>query len=546
MGKWLRLDNAALVLQAVILCWSFTCAFIGSPALAQTKWVPGVGWEGQGAGMAITNLDGDPRPEVILMAVDNPPGDNTFRYRVGWNLGTSGATTNWSHPIILPGVGWEAQGAGIAVTNLDQNARPELIFMAYDNPPGQNTFRYRIGWNLSTTGGTGIWSDPIAVPGVGWEAQGASMTVTNLDGNVRPDLILMAYDNPPEENNFRYKIGWNVDANGMAASWTLATPVPVTGVGWEAQGAGMSIGNLDTDPKPELILMAYDDPPADNTFRYRIGWNAAVCAATVQQTCGGTGNWSPIETVPGVGPEGQGSDISVFNLDADARPDFVVMAYDSRDADNAFGYKIVPNRAPAKRIHLEMDRLTGLNWPPNNVVRSGATHSLQSIYAVAGITVNPVHDDGAITDTKNGQPYNDQELDAFRVAHMNSPGPAGTWHMYGAILTNHVSGSFGRMFDTGQRRAFAVFANEFVNNDRYLRTTAHELGHALNLEHSDGDDWPPPSYPTQGEGRTIMNQTLILAADWNYGWSASSLHHFYEHLESRWRPQSGVVWASCH
>ncbi|MEJ7636526.1 MAG: hypothetical protein WKF75_00690 [Singulisphaera sp.] len=43
-----------------------------------------------------------------------------------------------------------------------------------------------------------------------------------------------------------------------------------------------------------------------------------------------------------------------------------------------------------------------------------------------------------------------------------------------------------------------------------------------------------------------MNQTRNLASDWNYGWSAASLHHFYDHPEDRWRPRSGVVFQNCH
>ena len=34
----------------------------------------------------------------------------------------------------------------------------------------------------------------------------------------------------------------------------------IGGVGWEADGAGLAVGNLDSDPRPDAILMAYDDP----------------------------------------------------------------------------------------------------------------------------------------------------------------------------------------------------------------------------------------------------------------------------------------------
>ncbi len=452
----------------------FVTAGLPSVIPAQHITVAGVGWEGQGAGLEITNLDSNPRPEMILMAYDNPAKDNSFRYKIGWNLNTSGVATSWSSHIQVAGLGWEGQGAGVVITNLDANARPEMILMAYDNPSGNNSFRYKIGWNLNTSGVATSWSSHIQVAGLGWEGQGAGVEITNLDGNERPDLILLAYDNPSGNNSFRYKIGWNLNTSGVAASWSAYTQV--AGVGWE----------------------------------------------------------------------GQGADIAVFNLNADARPEFIFMAYDNPAKDNTFRYKVLYNRVPAKRIHLEMDKLSTVNWPPASVVRGGATHSLQSIYAVAGIALNPVHNEGSITDIKGGQPYTDADLHAFRTAHMNNPGPAGTWHMYGAFLTRHVGGYYGIMFDTAQRRAFAVFVTTIADNAKCLRTTAHELGHALNMEHSDGDANIPPGYPTAGQGRTIMNQTWTLASNWNYGWSAYTLHHCYKHPTSRWRPQSGVTFPNCH
>ena len=84
---------------------------------------------------------------MILMAYDNPAGANSFRYKIGWNLNTSGVATNWSNYVQVPGVGWEGQGADIAVCNLDNNPAKEYIFMAYDNPAGANSFRYKILFN---------------------------------------------------------------------------------------------------------------------------------------------------------------------------------------------------------------------------------------------------------------------------------------------------------------------------------------------------------------------------------------------------------------
>jgi hypothetical protein len=272
--------------------------------------VPGAGWEAQGAGVAIVNLDANNRPEMMLTAYDNPIQDNTFRYKIGWNLESYGVASSWSNLNIVPGVGWEAQGAGVAVANIDSDGRPEMILMAYDNPPQANQFRYKIGWNIDSNGRTSTWTGPEFIPGVGWEAQGAEVAITNLDTNSRPEMILMAYDNPDQTaNTFGYEIGWNLDSNGRTSTWTGPEYIP--GVGWEAQGAGVSVTNIDSDGRPEIVLMAYDNPPQNNTFRYKIGWNL--------NSSGIATGWSDMVTFPGVGWEAKGSDVTIGNQIQDPR-----------------------------------------------------------------------------------------------------------------------------------------------------------------------------------------------------------------------------------
>jgi Bacterial TSP3 repeat len=232
--------------------------------------VAGVGDEGQGAGARLIDLNGNGRPELVLMAYDNPAGPNTFRYRIGWDLNQAGNATLWSNIFEVPGVGNEGQGAGLAFTNLDSDPRPEMILMAYDNPSGPNTFRYRIGWNLDQGGNATTWSNFIEVAGVGNEGQGTDVELADLDGNGRPEMILMAYDNPSGPNSYRYRIGWNLDTGGRG-DWQggfLTYP----GTGNEGDGAGIAITNLDGG-RPEMILLSYDAPSGPNNFRYNIAWN---------------------------------------------------------------------------------------------------------------------------------------------------------------------------------------------------------------------------------------------------------------------------------
>ncbi|MCU7851436.1 MAG: hypothetical protein KZQ80_04405 [Candidatus Thiodiazotropha sp. (ex Monitilora ramsayi)] len=336
--------------------------------------VPGVGHEGQGAGMELVNLDSNPRPELIFMAYDNPQKANNFRYKIGWNISTQGLASSWSNYTMVPGVGWEGQGAGITMTNLDSNSRPEMILMAYDNPSKSNNFRYKIGWNVNSSGKATSWSNYTMVPGVGWEGQGAGIAMAALDSNPRPDMILMAYDNPSKGNSFRYKIGWNVNSSGKATSWSPYKTAP--GVGWEGQGAGVTLTDLDGNSRPEMVLLAYDNPSQANNFRYRVGWNL--------NASGNATSWSHYVKAPGVGWEGQGSDIKLSDIDNDGNLDMLLMAYDAPSGANDFRYRIGWDVRVVDDFLLTLDTLGHSNYQaPTQIPSSLATQTAANLYQLS-------------------------------------------------------------------------------------------------------------------------------------------------------------------
>lgn len=507
---------------------------------AQVIFGPGVGWEGQGAGIRFAQLDSDPRLDVVLMAYDNPPQANTFRYVIGWNVNTAGQPTSWSTTKIVGGVGWEAQGAGIAIGNLDSNPRPEFICMAYDNPSGANTYRYRIGWNVNTSGDASWWDNGVVVGGSGWDAQGADIDMVNLDSNPRPELLVMAYDSPSGANNFRIRIGWNLSTSGIAASWTSLAQLP--GVGWDAEGAGMAIGNLGGTSRPDIVLMANDGMPNQpKTIRARIGWDL--------DNSGNATSWTNQPIVPGLGWSAHGAGVAVANVTGGSVPNIVYMAYDAPPGNNNFRYIVDPG--PRVNVLLEMDRTADVNWVPATVNRLGNNHTLPGIFNQATVNLNAVNDD-VVPDLGN-QVYTDAELNAFLTANRNLTPAPGQWHVHGALVPFYIDvGVYGIMYDTGQRRGFASFDSEIPTDAEYMRTTAHELGHALNLEHDDGDAyqywsgwWIFGSWKWSN-GRTIMNQTARLRSDWDYIWNVDSLAHYMGHDLGRWEPTTGLAFGNCH
>ena len=235
------------------------------------------GWEDQGADIAISDVSANGRPDLLVFHVDNPGGDNHGYYRIGWNLDRYGDVTGgWSPIRAVPGwFGWEDQGAGVALADINASGRPDLVVFHVDNPGGDNHGYYRIGWNLDVAGNvTGGWSPVMAVPGwFGWENQGAGIAIADVNGNGRRDLIVFHLDNPGGDNHGYYRIGFDLNAAGaVTGGWSPVRPVPGW-FGWENQGAGIAVADINRNGRSDLLVFHVDNPAGANHGHYRIGWN---------------------------------------------------------------------------------------------------------------------------------------------------------------------------------------------------------------------------------------------------------------------------------
>lgn len=294
--------------------------------------IPGLGWEAEGAGMDIYDINQNGNPDMLLMVYDAPSGANNFRYKIGWDLDADGgATGGWTSFYNPPGVGWLGQGADGQLINLDSNPKPELLLMAYDAPSGANNFRYVVGWNMNTDGTVASWGFYPQLSGLGWEGQGAGIETLQISGSSRPDLLYMTYDNPYGGNNFRYRYGRDLNTAGQITGGTISCS-QVAGVGWEAQGAGVAIGHFTGGGAPELIFMAYDNPYGANTFRYRVGRD-------LTSACGAT--WGSTVLINGVGWEADGAEPELYDIDQDGRLELFLMAYDDPWGPNTFRYRVI-------------------------------------------------------------------------------------------------------------------------------------------------------------------------------------------------------------
>jgi predicted Zn-dependent protease len=306
------------------------------------KPVPGwFGAQDQGADVALSDISGNGTPDLVVFHIDNPGGENHGYYRIGWNLNGNGdATGGWSAVKPVPGwFGAEDQGAGIALGDINGNGRPDLVVFHIDNPGGENHGYYRVGWNLNVNGDvTGGWSNVKPVPGwFGAENQGAGIALADINGNGTPDLVVFHIDNPGGENHGYYRIGWNLNANGdVTGGWSAVKPVP----GWfgaEDQGAGIALGDVDGDGRPDLVVFHLDNPGGENHGYYRIGYKLDAAGNV-------TGGWGPVIQIPGwFGAEDQGAGIAVGAIGGGAGLDLVVFHVDNPGGENHGYYRVAWN-----------------------------------------------------------------------------------------------------------------------------------------------------------------------------------------------------------
>jgi len=277
--------------------------------------VPGwFGDSNQGAGITVADLTGTGRKDLVVFHIDHPSGGNHGYYRIGQNLKADGTVAAWSDPIQVPGwFGDDNQGGGIAVADLKGTGRKDLIVFHIDHPSDFNRGYYRIGENLHLEGGkwtVEAWTEPILVSGEnanepGWfgtQTQGTGIAVADLTGCGKKDLVIFQIDHPSGGNHGYYRFGRNLSATGKAERWTSAIQIP----GWfgdENQGGGIT---FRADNGVSLVVFHIDHPNTGNRGYYR---TSSKVDPGIPLT------WSDVQSVPGsYGMSDAGGDVALVNF----------------------------------------------------------------------------------------------------------------------------------------------------------------------------------------------------------------------------------------
>lgn len=246
------------------------CSISLYPSTTGTRQVSGLGHINQGAGVAIGDIDKNGRPDMILMGIDNPKGKNNFWYKVLYDIDENGYYSKESSILSISAEGWENSGGDIALCDLNNNGILDMVLLCTDKPTtaGRAYRWYYVAYDLKPDGHYNSLSSLNTELELGFFYDGAGIDICDINKNGTPDLLMMVYDAPEGENSFRYQIAFDLQSNGNYLSLSPVYEVP--GLGHDGDGAGVAVGDIDNNGTLDILFMALDAPSGKDKFVYEI------------------------------------------------------------------------------------------------------------------------------------------------------------------------------------------------------------------------------------------------------------------------------------
>jgi hypothetical protein len=260
------------------LC-EFTNGFTALDCQSELHRIDGLGHRGSGAGIAAGRLLGNPNQDDLVVAAYDTTGE--VKYRVCEDFRSHGTSRCSGSRKVLDGqrFGARADGLGVAIGNVNAQGGHEVIIAALDDAQGPNLLKWTVGrgfsensqprWStLESTAGPG----PFTAFTLGHRGSGLGLALSNQNYDPRPDLVFGVLDDGMGDDHFEIVTLEDLDINGNVNGDVRKRRYD--GHGHSAEGAGIAVGDVDSDGARDLILMSYDDPDNDdnrqNNFKVRV------------------------------------------------------------------------------------------------------------------------------------------------------------------------------------------------------------------------------------------------------------------------------------
>ncbi len=310
--------------------------------------------DNQGAGLEIADLTGTGKKDLIVFQIETLPQANRGLYKIGRNIDKDGNViggwTNWIEADPGKWDSFENQGGDIAIADLTGTGQLDIVIFQIDNPPQLNRGLYKIGRNIDKDGNIQSgWTNWFEIPGwKSWENQGGAITIADLTGTGKKDLVVFQIDdrqpNPNGRNRGRFKIGHDIGISGVPQkNWSNWQDIdnddgkPIW-FSWENSGAGVAIADLDNSGKKDIIIFQVDNAATQNQGFFKIG-------KQINEKGEVRGGWSPWYGIPSWHFwENQGAGISISNLSSATSHEMVVLAVDNppNKNENQGFFQILP------------------------------------------------------------------------------------------------------------------------------------------------------------------------------------------------------------
>lgn len=220
--------------------------------------------ESADATLTITNL-GRPAQEDLVLVHLKGTGPWSAWYRIGWDLDATGTPRGgWSADKAIPG---DFPATGLSVAQVCWGDARHLLVYSLEPSSGGHIGRYRIGYDIDGNGDVRRWGPWIRAPGVILgQIQGLAITIGDVAGDARPDLVVVHIANQGGHTVGTYQVAFDLLDLGAFATAAAPPPLPPVLARAPITAASWSEGRLD------LLGVGADDQVFQKSYDQQRWW----------------------------------------------------------------------------------------------------------------------------------------------------------------------------------------------------------------------------------------------------------------------------------